>query len=89
MAKYIKKKTEVDAFQWFKGKSHPDVILLDKEIKIGELIFCADKDTIRRVWDEVNDLSDAITQGYVSLPDLRRVLDLEYDIVLRRQVTTK
>jgi len=47
-------------------------VLVDKE--------CADKDTIRRVWDEVNDLSDGIAQGYVSLPDLRRTLDQEYDI---------
>jgi hypothetical protein len=40
----------------------------------------ADKDIMRRVWDEVNDLSDSISKGYVSVADLRDVLKREYDI---------
>ena len=32
------------------------------------------------VWDEVNDLSDSIARGYVSVSDLRDVLKREYDI---------
>lgn len=40
----------------------------------------ADKEIMRRVWDEVNDLSDSISKGYVSVSDLRDVLKREYDI---------
>lgn len=40
----------------------------------------ADKEIMRRVWDEVNDLSDSIARGYVSVSDLRDVLKREYDI---------
>ena len=29
---------------------------------------------LRRVWNEVNDLSDSITKGYVSIDDLRQTL---------------
>lgn len=47
-------------------------VLLDKEQ--------ADKEILHRVWNEVNDLSDSINQGYVTEADLRRVLREEYDI---------
>lgn len=47
-------------------------VLLDKE--------SADLETIQRVWEEVNDLSDSIAKGYVNLNDLRRTLNVEYDI---------
>lgn len=40
----------------------------------------ADKEIMRRVWDEVNDLSDSISKGYVNVSDLRDVLKREYDI---------
>lgn len=49
-------------------------VLLDKEQ--------ADKEILHRVWDEVNDLSDSINQGYVTEADLNRVLREEYDIYI-------
>lgn len=49
-------------------------VLLDKE--------GADKEILHRVWDEVNDLSDSINQGYVTESDLKRVLREEYDIYI-------
>ena len=49
-------------------------VLLDKE--------GADKEILHRVWDEVNDLSDSINQGYVTEADLKRVLREEYDIYI-------
>lgn len=33
-----------------------------------------------RIWDAVNELSDSITRGYVSIADLRHVLLVEYGI---------
>lgn len=47
-------------------------VLLDKEQ--------ADKEILQRVWKEVNDLSESIKLGYVSLPDLKRTLREEYDV---------
>lgn len=49
-------------------------VLLDKE--------GADIESLKRVWGEVNDLSDSIANGYVKLADLRRVLNEEYDILV-------
>ena len=49
-------------------------VLLDKE--------GAEKETLHRVWNEVNELSDSINQGYVTEADLRRVLREEYDIFI-------
>lgn len=49
-------------------------VLLDKE--------GADVDILKRVWREVNDLSESVKEGYVSLDDLRRVLKDEYDVEL-------
>lgn len=40
----------------------------------------ATKEDLAVFWAEVNELSDSIAQGYVSLADLRRALDREYDI---------
>lgn len=40
----------------------------------------ADKEIIRRVWHEVNELSESISQGYVSVSDLRDTLLNEYEI---------
>lgn len=40
------------------------------------------KERLKRVWKEVNELSDSIAQGYVNVKDLMRVLDEEADIVL-------
>jgi len=42
----------------------------------------ADAEILRRVWDEVNDLSDSVSQGYVSVSDLMRTLAEEAGIVL-------
>lgn len=42
----------------------------------------ADKEIMQRVWNEVNELSDSVTKGYVSISDLRRTLNEEYDIVI-------
>ncbi len=42
----------------------------------------ADKEIMQRVWKEVNELSDSVTKGYVSIPDLRRTLNEEYDILI-------
>lgn len=49
-------------------------VLLDKEQ--------ADKEILQRVWSEINDLSDSIKRGYVSVADLKTVLKDEYDIYL-------
>lgn len=37
---------------------------------------------LKRIWNEVNKLSDSISQGYVSVKDLIRTLDEEMGIVL-------
>ena len=51
------------------------------------IIFTALKDKgnmnneeLLRIWDAVNELSDSITRGYVSISDLRHVLLVEYGI---------
>ena len=40
------------------------------------------KQRLARVWDEVNELSDSIAKGYVSIKDLMRTLETEANIVL-------
>ena len=40
------------------------------------------KKRLRRVWNEVNELSDSISKGYVNVKDLMRVLDEEAGILL-------
>ena len=37
---------------------------------------------LRRVWDHVNDLSDSIARGYVSVDDLKKALADEAGITL-------
>lgn len=38
------------------------------------------EDYVKDVWREVNNLSDSVIQGYVSIHDLREVLYKEYGI---------
>ena len=42
----------------------------------------ADREIMQRVWSEVNDLSDSVIKGYVSVSDLRRTLNEEYNILI-------
>jgi hypothetical protein len=49
-------------------------VLLDKE--------GYDKTGLQRVWREVNEPSDSITGRFVTVTDLIKVLDDEYDIVV-------
>lgn len=49
-------------------------VLLDKE--------GYDKTGLQRVWREVNELSDSITGRFVTVTDLIKTLDDEYDIVV-------
>lgn len=49
-------------------------VLLDKEN--------ASKEDIKRVWSEINDLSDSVTLGYANIPDLQKVLEEEYEIII-------
>lgn len=39
-----------------------------------------DAEGLRGIWRRVNDLSDSVALGYVSLSDLRRVLRDEYEV---------
>lgn len=39
-------------------------------------------DDLKRVWDEVEDLSDSIARGYVNVTDLRDVLRREANIAI-------
>lgn len=62
----------------------------DKALNLAMAIFltvladkeCYNKDGVRRVWNEVNSLSQSIADGYVNLYDLRKTLNDEYDIVI-------
>lgn len=62
----------------------------NKAVNIAWAIFftvLADKEgygkkRLKRIWDEVSDLSDSVSKGYVSIKDLIRVLDEEKDIIL-------
>lgn len=40
------------------------------------------KKRLRRIWNEVNELSDSIAKGYVNVKDLMRALDEEAGILL-------
>lgn len=40
------------------------------------------KKRLKRIWDEVSELSDSISKGYVSINDLMRTLEEEMNIVL-------
>lgn len=60
----------------------------DEAIRYTSVIFLsvlcdkenADAEIIQRVWNEVNELSDSISQGYVSVSDLADTLKKEYGI---------
>jgi hypothetical protein len=49
-------------------------VLWDKEL--------ADMEAMQRVWSEVNDLSDSVASGYVSVSDLLNTLKEEYGVIL-------
>lgn len=57
---------------------------VDTTVVIFLTVLCdkehADAEIIRRVWGEVNVLSDSISEGRVNVADLRRVLRDEYGI---------
>ena len=40
------------------------------------------KERLKRIWREVNELSDSISQGYVNVKDLIQTLDEEAGIIL-------
>ena len=42
--------------------------------------FGYDADSLKAVWDAVNDLSDSVVKGYVNVEDLKQVLREEYGI---------
>lgn len=44
--------------------------------------FGFDQEQLKKVWDEVNSLSQSVVQGYVNIWDLVEVLDTEYGITL-------
>lgn len=41
----------------------------------------ADVETIQRIGREINDLSQSVVEGYVSIADLRNVLKTEYGVL--------
>ena len=41
----------------------------------------ADMEVMKRVWSEISELSESITQGYVTVSDLMDTLKREYDVV--------
>ena len=40
----------------------------------------ADAEIVRRVWNEMNELADSVSQGYVSVSDLADTLRKEYGV---------
>ena len=62
----------------------------DEGVKLAMVIFLSvlldkegyDKERLKRVWKHIEDRSEAITQGYVSVNDLYKVLRDEYEVVL-------
>ena len=49
-------------------------VLYDKEFATPEIM--------QRVGNEINELADSIARGYVSVPDLKRVLKEEYGVIM-------
>lgn len=47
--------------------------------------FDYDEEQLRKVWHEVNSLSDSVAKGYVDINDLMDVLEDEYGIKLSRE----
>ncbi len=73
-----------------------DIIRAKKETQINAvkaawaIMFTAlrdkfgwDAEKLQKMWDEVEDLSDSVTQGYVSVADMMRTLEEEAGIYLR------
>lgn len=64
----------------------------EEAVKIATAIFFTvmrDKEgwgvkRLQRLWDEVNELSDSLSRGYVSVKDLLWVLNEEAGIVIER-----
>ena len=62
----------------------------DEGVKLAMVIFLSvlldkegfDKEGLQRVWKHIEDRSEAITKGYVSVNDLYKVLRDEYEVVL-------
>lgn len=67
-----------------KSKAQDEALYLSMAIFLTVLVDKEgyDKERLKKVWAEVNDLSDSIAKGYVKFNDLRQVLDDEYDIVI-------
>ena len=40
------------------------------------------KKRLKRIWEEISDLSDSVSRGYVSIDDLLKTLDEEMGIIL-------
>lgn len=57
---------------------------IDTAMAIMFTVLCdkehADAEIMKRVWGEVNDLSDSIAKGYVNVSDLKDTLKREYGI---------
>lgn len=43
----------------------------------------ADKETMQRIWREVDELSDSVSAGYVTVADLMNTLKEEYGVCLK------
>lgn len=62
----------------------------DEGVKLAMVIFLSvlldkegyDKERLQQVWKHIEDRSQAITDGYVSVNDLYKVLRDEYEVVL-------
>ena len=62
----------------------------DEGVKLAMVIFLSvlldkegyDKERLQQVWKYIEDRSQAITDGYVSVNDLYKVLRDEYEVVL-------
>ena len=60
----------------------------DKAVRLTATIFLsvlcdkenADAEIVRRVWNEMNELADSVSQGYVSVSDLADTLRKEYGV---------
>lgn len=60
----------------------------DKAISLAMCLFLtvmkdkenASNEDLKRIWKEIEDLSDSVVQGYVDLNDLRTTLKEEYGI---------
>ena len=67
-----------------KSKSQDEALYLSMAIFLTVLVDKEgyNNERLKKVWAEVNNLSDSISKGYVKFNDLRQVLDDEYDIVI-------